>query len=78
MSLVNLMSSSINHEHLKKQMYYCYVTASVILPGGNGTTVRHNIQITHITQNNTLHTKHKTTQTIKDTPHTLNTMQICA
>jgi hypothetical protein len=33
-----------------------------------------NTQITHITQNNTPHsnkTAHKSTQTIKDTPHTI-------
>jgi hypothetical protein len=45
-----------------------------LLPGGIGTTIR------HITQNNTQHsnriTVHKTTQAIKDTLHTTNTMQI--
>jgi hypothetical protein len=42
------------------------------------TTVRHNTQITHITQNNTPHsnTAHKTTHTIKDTLNTMNAMQI--
>jgi hypothetical protein len=43
------------------------------------TTIRHNTQITHITQI-THHTQtiiaHKTTQTIKDKLHTMNTMQI--
>jgi hypothetical protein len=29
------------------------LTANEFLPGGSGTTVRHNTQITHITQNNT-------------------------
>jgi hypothetical protein len=42
-----------------------------ILPGGSGTAIRYNAQITHITQNNTPHSNrnraHKTTQTIKDT-----------
>jgi hypothetical protein len=41
------------------------------LPGGSGITIRHNTQITHITQKKTPHsnrnTAHKTTQTIKDT-----------
>jgi ATP-dependent 26S proteasome regulatory subunit len=44
----------------------------VFLPGDSGNTVRHNKQITHITQNNTTikrNTAHKTTHTIKDTPH---------
>jgi hypothetical protein len=40
------------------------------LPGGSDTTIRHNTQITHITQNNTPYsnrnTAHRTTQTIKD------------
>jgi hypothetical protein len=31
------------------------LTANGFLPGGNGTTVRHNTQMTHITQNNTPH-----------------------
>jgi hypothetical protein len=30
-----------------------YLTANGVLPGGSGTTVIHNTQITHITQNNT-------------------------
>jgi hypothetical protein len=29
------------------------LTANGFSPGGSGTTVRHNAQITHITQNNT-------------------------
>jgi hypothetical protein len=45
------------------------LTANGILPGGSGATIRHNTQITHITQNNTSHSKrntaHKTTQTIR-------------
>jgi hypothetical protein len=44
-----------------------------ILPGGSDTTVRHNTQITHIPQNNT---SDKTAQTLKDTLHTMNTMQL--
>jgi hypothetical protein len=37
------------------------VTANGFLPGGSGTTIRHNTQITHITQNyrnNKGHTTH--------------------
>jgi hypothetical protein len=30
------------------------------LPGGSGITIRHNTQITHITQNNTSHKGHTT------------------
>jgi hypothetical protein len=30
-------------------------TANRVLPGGSGTTIRHNTQITQITQNNTQH-----------------------
>jgi hypothetical protein len=50
------------------------------LLGGSGTTIRHNTQITHSTQYNTPHsnrnTVYKTTQTIKDTLYTMNTMQL--
>jgi hypothetical protein len=42
------------------------LTANGFLPGGSCTTVKHN----------TNNTAHKTTQTIKDTLHTMNTMQI--
>jgi hypothetical protein len=31
------------------------LTANGFLPGASGTTIRHSIQITHITQNNTPH-----------------------
>jgi hypothetical protein len=31
------------------------LTADGFLPGGSDTTIRHNTQITHITQNNTTH-----------------------
>jgi hypothetical protein len=52
----------------------------VFLPDGSGTTIRHNTQITHITQNHTPHsnrnTAHKTTQTVKDTLYTMNTLQL--
>jgi hypothetical protein len=46
------------------------LTANGFLPGGSGNTMRHNKQITHITQNNTTikrNTAHRTTHTIKDT-----------
>jgi hypothetical protein len=33
--------------------YYYYLTENGFLPGGSGTTIGHNTQITHITQNNT-------------------------
>jgi hypothetical protein len=49
------------------------LTANGFLPGGSGYTIRHNKQITHITQNNTTikrNTAHKTTHTIKDTAST--------
>jgi hypothetical protein len=50
------------------------LTANGFLPGGSGTTIRHNTQITHHARQNTAH---KTTQTIKDnTLHIMNTMQI--
>jgi hypothetical protein len=52
------------------------LTANGFLPGGSGYTIRHNKQITHITQNNTTikrNTAHKTTHTIKDTVHRMNT-----
>jgi hypothetical protein len=45
----------------------------LVLTDGSGTTIRHNTQVTHITQNNTPHSN-KTTQTIRDTLHTMNTM----
>jgi hypothetical protein len=35
-------------------IYYLFIlTANGFLPGSSGTTIRHNIQITHVTQNNT-------------------------
>jgi hypothetical protein len=34
-------------------IYIFILTANGFLPGGSGTTVRHNTQIPHITQNNT-------------------------
>jgi hypothetical protein len=43
------------------------LTANGFSPGGSDTTIRHNIQTTHITQNNTTikrNTAHKTTHTI--------------
>jgi hypothetical protein len=30
-----------------------FLTANGVLPGGSGTTIRYNTQVTHITQNNT-------------------------
>jgi hypothetical protein len=47
----------------------------VFSPGGSGTTIRHNTQTTHITQNNTTikrNTVHKNTHTI----NTLHKMKI--
>jgi hypothetical protein len=44
------------------------------LSGGSDTTVRHNAPITHTTLKQ--NTAHKTTQTTKDTLHTMNTMKI--
>jgi hypothetical protein len=52
------------------------LTANGNLAGGSGYTVRHNKQITHITQNNTTikrNREQKTTYTIKDTLHRINT-----
>jgi hypothetical protein len=35
--------------------YYLFIlTANGFLPGGSGATIKHNKQITHITQNNTM------------------------
>jgi hypothetical protein len=53
------------------------LTANGGLPGGNGATIRHNTQITHIIQNNTLrsNTAHKTSQKAKDTLHTIQETQ---
>jgi hypothetical protein len=48
-----------------------------MLPGGSGNTMRHNKQLTYITQNKTTikrNTAHKTTHTIKDTLHRMNTI----
>jgi hypothetical protein len=36
------------------------LTANGFLPGGSGTTIRHNTQITHIKQNNTQHSNKAT------------------
>jgi hypothetical protein len=55
------------------------LSANGFLPDGSVTTIRHNTQITHITQNNTTlkrNTAHKTTQTIQDTLHRMNTITI--
>jgi hypothetical protein len=56
-------------------LFLFILTANGFLPGGSGTTIRHNTQITHITQithHTQTDTAHKTTQTIKDTLHTMN------
>jgi hypothetical protein len=43
--------------------HYLFKLQMGVYTGGSGTTIRHNTQITHITQN----TAYKTTQTIKNT-----------
>jgi hypothetical protein len=51
--------------------YYSFIyTANGVLPGGSVTTIRHNTQITHITQNNTLHSKHSTQNYTSNEGHT--------
>jgi hypothetical protein len=61
-------------------IYLFIYIANGLLPDGSDTTIRHNTQITHITQNNTLHSNrniaHKTTQTIKDTLYTMKNIQV--
>jgi hypothetical protein len=60
-------------------IYLFILTANGVLPDGSGYTIRHNKQITHITQNNTTikrNTTHKTTHTIKDTLHRMNAILI--
>jgi hypothetical protein len=57
-------------------MGYLLFIAKEFVPGGSGYTISQNIHITHITQNNTTlkrNTPYKTTHTIKDTLHTMNT-----
>jgi hypothetical protein len=57
-------------------LLFIFLTANGVLPGGSGNRIRHNKQITHIPQNNTTikrNTAHKTTHTIKDTLHRINT-----
>jgi hypothetical protein len=60
--------------------YYLFIlNANWFLPGGSGTTIRqHTNNTNHTKQHTTLkqNTAHKTTQTIKDTLHTMNAMQI--
>jgi hypothetical protein len=47
------------------------LTANGVLPGGIGTTIRHNIQITHVTQNGTPHSnKHSTQNYTNNKGHT--------
>jgi hypothetical protein len=38
-----------------KNILLFILTANGLLPGGSGTTIRHNTQITHTPQNNTSH-----------------------
>jgi hypothetical protein len=56
-----------NSDEFRILLLLSILTANGFLPGGSGTTIRHNTQTI---------TAHKTTQTIKDTLHTMNTMQI--
>jgi hypothetical protein len=56
-------------------LLFLFLAANGFSPGGSGTPVRHDTQITHITQNNTTikrNTAHKTTHTI----NTLHRMKI--
>jgi predicted metalloprotease len=55
-------------------IYVFILNADEFLPGGSGTTVRHNTQITHTTLKQ--NTAHKTKQTKKDLLHTNNTVEI--
>jgi hypothetical protein len=53
------------------------LTSNGYSPGGSGTTIRHNTQITHITQNNTTikqNTAHKTTHTINTLDRMITTI----
>jgi hypothetical protein len=50
---------------------FIYFNSKGFLPGGSGTTITHNTQITHIAKNNTPRSN-RTTQTKKDTLHTMN------
>jgi hypothetical protein len=47
----------------------------IFLPGGSGTTIRHNTQIA-ITHQSQANTAHKTTRTINDKLHKMNRIQI--
>jgi hypothetical protein len=63
--------------NLKDYYYYYYFNWKWVLSGGSVATIRHNTQITYITQNNTTikrNTAHKPTHTIKDTLHRMNTI----
>jgi hypothetical protein len=46
-------------------LLFIYLTANGGLPGGSGTTIRHNAQITYITQNNTPHSNKTQLQQIQ-------------
>jgi hypothetical protein len=47
-----------------------FKTANGFSPGGSGTTIRHNTQTTHITQNNTTIKRN----TVHKNAHTINTL----
>jgi hypothetical protein len=61
-----LIKAAISYAALKRsftgfsQLLLFILSANVFLTGGSGTTIRHNTQITHITQNDTPHSKHST------------------
>jgi hypothetical protein len=60
-------------KHLKSKELLFILTANGFLPGGSGTTIRHNTQGTHITKlTHHAQTKHsaQTKQAIRDTLHT--------
>jgi hypothetical protein len=61
--------------NLNQFVVIIYFNCKWVFTGGSGTTIRHNTQTTHITQNNTTlkrNTAHKTTHTI----NTLHRMKI--
>jgi hypothetical protein len=54
---------SASNAEVKKTLLFLLLfilTANGFLPGGSGTTIRHNTQITHITQNYTNNKGHTT------------------
>jgi hypothetical protein len=79
-----LASCNLQHsEKLYDNLYqnkifilFIFLTTNGFLPRGSDKTIRHNKQITHITQNNTTikwKTERKTTRIINDTLHIINT-----